>query len=239
MKKLLSIFISFTLLFNVIPAFTVNAATYGKFYFEIDYHGIDPYIRITGYDTSDFSSERILEIPSEIDGIPVEEIGYQAFMGAFDVDIPSDDPIRDDFIGDIAVGIPDFDTIRNDFIGDIAVGFSSSINSIAKVANDNKIENIVLPNSIKRIESQAFANCSSLKQIHIPGGVKYIADDAFKGDSKLTICGPQYKYITKLNQIINLGTTYVYEYAISHGIPFHAIDEVPILTDPVIFKNNF
>lgn len=148
MKKLLSILISITLLFNVIPAFTVNAATYGKFYYEIDYHGIDPYIRIIGYDTSDFSSERILEIPSEIDGIPVEEIGYQALMG------------------DIATGIYSLENIRKTayFNKFEIIILPDSINVIGSQAFANcfNLKYIVIPDSVTTIASDAFLGHSNL-----------------------------------------------------------------------------
>jgi len=48
------------------------------------------------------------------------------------------------------------------------------------------IKSVVIPNSIKRIESDAFFNCSSLKSILIPDSVTHIGDNAFACCNSLT-----------------------------------------------------
>lgn len=50
--------------------------------------------------------------------------------------------------------------------------------------NDKLIE-IVLPDTIRTIEARAFAGCDSLKEISMPDSIEYIGDDAFNGCSSL------------------------------------------------------
>ena len=50
----------------------------------------------------------------------------------------------------------------------------------------SNLTSIVLPNSVKTIESEAFSGCTSLKSIVIPNSVEYINSEAFKDCSSLT-----------------------------------------------------
>ena len=50
----------------------------------------------------------------------------------------------------------------------------------------SNLTSIVLPNSVKTIESEAFSGCTSLKSVVIPNSVEYINSEAFKDCSGLT-----------------------------------------------------
>ena len=50
----------------------------------------------------------------------------------------------------------------------------------------SNLTSIVLPNSVKTIESEAFSGCTSLKSVVIPNSVEYINSEAFKDCSSLT-----------------------------------------------------
>ena len=52
--------------------------------------------------------------------------------------------------------------------------------------NCSNIKQIVLPNSLKKINSDAFNGCASLKSIDIPSGVKEIESGAFENCPTLT-----------------------------------------------------
>ncbi len=63
----------------------------------------------------------------------------------------------------------------------------------------------VIPNSVTRIESATFANCSMLVEVCIPDSVTFIADDAFADSQNVTIvCSPG---------------SYAAAWADSHGVP--------------------
>ncbi len=69
---------------------------------------------------------------------------------------------------------------------------------------------VTLPNGVKTIGSGAFRNCEALLVAVIPNSVTTIADDAFSGCDSLCICGRP--------------GSYAETYAVSHNIPFAAIE---------------
>lgn len=64
---------------------------------------------------------------------------------------------------------------------------------------------VQLPDGCESIGAQAFANCKNLEEIYIPASVKSIADDAFEG------CGEVSFSVEEMD-------TYAVEYADQHGI---------------------
>ena len=76
--------------------------------------------------------------------------------------------------------------------------FKSGITSIAKAGFEfsvegntghrknyyDRIKTVKLPNTIKKINSYAFANCNKLNEINIPKSVKSIGDSAFEDCKK-------------------------------------------------------
>ena len=52
-----------------------------------------------------------------------------------------------------------------------------------------EIEQAIIPEGVRRIESRAFAN-SSLREITLPDSLEFIADDAFDTESLLRVIAP-------------------------------------------------
>lgn len=93
------------------------------------YSILDPgYAYITKYK----GKEAIVEVPSEIDGNKIEEIGNGAFK------------------------------------------------------DNNKIEKVILSDTVSRIGDDVFEDCTSLAEIHIPESVYYFGSSVFKGCTALT-----------------------------------------------------
>ena len=49
----------------------------------------------------------------------------------------------------------------------------------------SSVKSLVIPPTVKRIESKACANCTSLESVVFPAGLEFIADDAFEGCTSL------------------------------------------------------
>lgn len=152
--------------------------------------------------------EAELNIPSEIENMPVTTIENLAFFGS--------DNLRRLTIPDSVteIGISAFQdcrrltdvklsanlvTIKRGAFANTAIKSITIPNSVKRfedsienLINDedntllcgvfqncNQLENINIPNSIVYIGSYAFASCPQLKSVHIPNNVKVIAENAF------------------------------------------------------------
>ena len=118
-------------------------------------------------------------ISSLYKGLPVKEIGNNAFNNAFSlksIKMPGSIEI----IGDNAFG-------KCYKLG--KVEFSNGLISIGDSAFSGckELVNIVLPDSLERMGWQVFFNCEKLESIFIPKGVTYVGYDAFKNCAVLTI----------------------------------------------------
>ena len=149
-----------------------------------------------GYEITNVKADKVidenghLEIPSEIDGVPVVRIGDTAFMGCGtlkSVSIPSSVTS----IGNSAfsgcysltsITIPD---------GIVTIGNSMFMNCLS-------LTSIVIPNSVTSIGNKAFAQCEALTNITIPESVTSIGDSAFYKCKSLV-------NITIPNNVTNIG----------------------------------
>ncbi len=149
-------------------------------------------ISITGYT----GKETILEVPGEIDQIPVTSIGDEAFRDHSEIsEIWLPDSIK--IIGEAAFsGCTSLRQIRLPFslqrILNDAFRYCSSLESIEfpdgliSIGNNafeecSLLPEIVLPDSVTSIAGNVFKNCQSLSFVDIPKSVKVIGGNAFSG----------------------------------------------------------
>lgn len=137
MKKLLSLALSLLMVLTLVPAVGIQAfAEDTDFIYEI----YDEYVIVTGYDGT---VPENLVIPSKIEGLPVEEIGYDAFY------------------------------------------------------NCEELKSVVIPDSVKYIESSAFSECSNLISVTLSKNLEYIGSDAFYNSGLTSITVPD--SVTSIN----------------------------------------
>ncbi len=161
-KKFLLTFILIVFGVLVFGAFSASAETYGNIRYEIS----NDEITITGISTSVAE----LEIPSQINGIPVTSIDEMAFWGSGlkSVSIPG----SIETIGSLA-----FSECRS--LQTVSIGEGVSYIGTYAFAECSKLEEINIPSNVATIENATFAWCKSLKNITISNSVISIAENAF------------------------------------------------------------
>ena len=83
--------------------------------------------------------------------------------------------------------------------GSVAEGLPSSLTTIGKAAfSGARLQSVKLPASVKTVESEAFANDSSLKTLELNEGLASIGDGAFSGTNVAEVVLP--------DSLVNLGT---------------------------------
>lgn len=171
-------------------------------------------IIISGCDKSATS----VEIPAEIDNLPVKWIGSSAFSDCVlleDISIP--DSVTsieyDAFSRCISlkdINIPDSVTeIRNEAFSGCTSLSSINIPDSVMYIRDNafskctSLSNIKIPDSVTEIESETFSGCTSLSGIEIPDSVTQIGENAFYGCTSL-------EEITIPDSVIKIGENAFY-----------------------------
>ncbi len=181
MKKLLSLFLAVTMVLTLVslPVFA-EASDASAIYDEtgeiapivaldsgLTYDVINDKMTITGYRGGD----QDVQIPDEIDGLPVTVIGEAAFAekkSLKTVRLPEALEI---------IGVEAFE----DCEGLTEISIPDGVTSIGKDAFGScfSLENVKLPASLTRIEEDTFGECLNLRSIEIPSGVTEIGDSAF------------------------------------------------------------
>ncbi len=183
LRKIAAAVLSLTLMCGAVPFSNVlvnDSAVYAEeeytegTYGVLTYKNYGDYIEISDCD----ESATKVEIPSEIDGVPVTSIGYEAFKYCYD--------ISSVIIPDSIISISDFAFHGCQSLKSIAI--PESVTSIGNGAfcYCDLLESVSIPDSITIISDNLFRYCSSLTSITIPDSVTSIAFRAFSDCTSLT-----------------------------------------------------
>lgn len=196
-QKILIVLLAFAAGFMLF-AFSASAEDYGSFSYSTvepeNGEDFEPYVAITGYSESDGSTDTVVEIPSDIEDVPVTRICASAFSNKTfltEVIIPDSVTVIENSAfyqsaALTAVVLPD--SVVS--IGDSAFQGCSSL-QYAEIGNGVKeIGDIAfkdctaltwldLGNSVESIGNGAFFGCESLKSVYIPACVQEIGSLAF------------------------------------------------------------
>lgn len=154
---------------------------------QFEYSVTDGEITITRY----IGKETEVSIPSEIDGVPVVEVGFASFYGAHIKTVVIREGIRrigsDAFAesGLVSVSLPSTLEVIED--GAFALTplktavIPEGVTSIgdALFFECTELTEVTLPKSIEALPSDCFFECMSLKRIEIPEGVRKIGEQCF------------------------------------------------------------
>lgn len=174
MKKLKSIIsaaaVAMSFLTGILnPCLTISGAESEESIFSIDIidndgDGTDDYISI---DQCKDSSLTEIEIPAEIDGLPVKEISTYAFMFCENL---------------TSINVSE----NNGYYSSIdGVLFNKEQTRLIHYPLNKSDEQYSIPQGVEIIDDYAFYNCKNLKKINIPDSVTEICDSAFYGCSSL------------------------------------------------------
>ena len=207
MKKILSALLAVGMVFGAWTAdLSPDSRSYAQvyaseeytsgYYGYIVYHNYGDHIEIAGAENFPTS----VEIPPEIDGLPVTRIGDWAFGSDSLTSVTIPDGVTS--IGEGAFSscadltsltIPDSVTSIGDyafyFCTDlISVDLSNSLTSISDYAFEGctSLESVTIPDSVESIGNYAYQGCKSMTSVSIPDSVVSIGDFAFCGCTSLT-----------------------------------------------------
>lgn len=162
-KNLLSIILSVSVIICTLTL-GANAQSAGDFTYDI--YPDEGVVIITGYKGSD----KNVVIPDTIDGVPVTEIGSQAFYYNWDI---------------TGVVLPD--TVKRISDGAFwgcenlsAFKFSASLESIGTRAFwDTALKEVIMPDSLKELDERTFGQCRFLTKVKIGSSLTAIPESAF------------------------------------------------------------
>ena len=192
MKRILCLSLALTMLCAMLTFITANAAESG----DLTYENRGDHVIITGCDKNAVS----VEIPAEIDSLPVTGIEEFAFNGSGLTNITIPNTVTD-------IGRYAFNGCRNltavvlpenleridegvfwDCINLKELKFPEKITYIGASAfrGDKNLSNIIIPDNTIEIGDHAFFGCISLSNVFVPEKVSKIGSSAFSGCTDLT-----------------------------------------------------
>jgi len=214
-KKLLSVFLAFTMLLIAIPLYGINSFASDPADFSYTVISEDEKTaEISGYEGSD--SEIV--VPSQIDGYTITDIGMFAFQSGYDSNNDATRIVFPSTIHSISsyslVGVPlcteFYVPSDNQYYSTLnGVLFNKNFTELLKYPGGktgssysvpgtvtnigfmsfalcSNLQSVTLPNSVTEIDGYGFAYCMSMESIDIPSSVTTINSSAFAGCSSLS-----------------------------------------------------
>ena len=132
------------------------------------------HIEITDCDTKAVS----VDIPAEIDGLPVTKIGDVAFAYC--------ESLTNVKIPDSVTGIGYFAFYDCSSLTSVTIGSGVTRISFCMFQNCSSLTSITIGSGVTSIENYAFSGCVSLTNVTIPNGITSIGDSAFDKCRSLT-----------------------------------------------------
>ena len=187
MKRLISALLAITMVLCITTSIPLSASAvttdkvqsgltytdeYGEWTYELTDDGTG--CIITDYD----ESETNVEIPSVIDGIPIVEIGEEAFYYCYYLESIT--------IPDSVTTIDGWAFCNCSSLIDITIPNGVTYISQQAFSNCSSLTNITIPDSVTCIGRSAFSDCIGLTNVTIPNSVTIINPQAFSGCSSLT-----------------------------------------------------
>ncbi|MBR1693447.1 MAG: leucine-rich repeat domain-containing protein, partial [Lachnospiraceae bacterium] len=152
----------------------IQYKTYGSYTYCVEESGT---VKIVGYT----GNEKVVNIPSEIDGMPVRTIaglgeyayGYYSFY--------VNDKTRKIIVPEGVVNIESINGYSDACMCVEEVILPDSVTDISEGAFRycEELKKIRLPNGLKEIKRSTFSSCESLKTIQLPNGLERIGASAF------------------------------------------------------------
>ncbi|MGN1021124.1 MAG: leucine-rich repeat protein [Aristaeellaceae bacterium] len=156
-------------------------------YVPFSYRTEEDGICITGCtDESDY-----IEVPEDINGIPVVSIDEGAFAGLSGVSYV--------FLPDSVTSIGAYAFQGMSGLTYIQLPSGLTVLPRGALQGCSLLSSVSLPSSLERIESEALANCTSLTGIWLPASLTSLAPDAFAGSQRLRTIGSSSEHITAVD----------------------------------------
>lgn len=147
-------------------------------------------------------------IPAVLQGLPVKQIGANAFNGNKNL---------------IAVVIPEsvknvsgFNNCENLSVAVIPAG----VTTVAGFSGCKNLSTVVLPSTLVGINDNAFYGCSSLKSINLPEGLMYIGEHAFERSGLTSVSLPKSLRLIDYKSFIDCNSLAEIQIPANHAISY-------------------
>ena len=117
-------------------------------------------------------------IPSTYEGLPVKEIGFNAFANC--------SALTSITIGNNVTSIGNYAFFYCPSLTSVTIPDSVTVIGELAFSNCSSLTSVTIPNSVTSIGDRVFLFCSSLTSVNIPDNVTTIGSGAFSGCSSLT-----------------------------------------------------
>lgn len=180
MKKVLFTMLTLVAVFMLF-SITAYAEEYGNFSYSIvepeDGEDFETYIKIVGYSINDEQLGAVIEVPDNIDDVPVTSIAASAFSGK-------------ELLGEVIIpeGVKTIENAAFSNCKDLkVVVIPDSVTYIGESAFQGceSLEYVIIGNGVKVIGDIAFKDCTSLKVVSMGSAVETVGAGAFFGCPEL------------------------------------------------------